>query len=63
MEPIVAVCVGDEREGTLKRIFFEDKQVRLKASNPAYQDIVVPAESVHVAGLVKGVVRNLGNRF
>jgi len=34
--------------------------VRLKASNPAFQDIVVPAESVYFAGLLKGVVRHVG---
>ena len=57
---IAAVCVGDEREGTLKRVFFEGERVRLKASNPAFQDIVVAAESVYFAGLLKGVVRHVG---
>jgi repressor LexA len=57
---IAAVCVGEEREGTLKRVFFEGERVRLRASNPAFQDIVVAAESVYFAGLLKGVVRHVG---
>ena len=59
---IAAVCVGDEREGTLKRVFYEGENVRLKASNPAFKDIVIPAERVHFAGLLKGVVRHVGAR-
>ena len=59
---IAAVCVGDEREGTLKRVFYEGRRVRLKASNPAYKDILVPAERVYFAGLLKGVVRHVGGR-
>lgn len=59
---IAAVCVGDEREGTLKRVFYEGESVRLKASNPAYKDMVIPAERVHFAGLLKGVVRHVGSR-
>lgn len=57
---IAAVCVGDDREGTLKRVIFEGEHVRLQASNPAFADIVVPAAEVHVAGLLKGVVRHVG---
>ena len=59
---IAAVCVGDDREGTLKRVFYEGERVRLKASNPAYKDMTVPAEQVHFAGLLKGVLRHVGNR-
>ena len=61
---IAAVCVGDDREGTLKRVFYEGggERVRLRASNPAYKDAVVPAERVHFAGLLKGVLRHVGNR-
>lgn len=56
---VAAVCVGDDREATLKRVFYEGEQVRLRASNPAYKDIVVRAENVHFAGLLKGVVRHV----
>lgn len=59
---IAAVCVGEEREATLKRVFYDGEQVRLKASNPAFQDIVIPAERVQFAGLLKGVVRHVGSR-
>lgn len=58
---IAAVCVGDDREGTLKRVFFEGERVRLKASNPAYKDMTVAAERVHFAGLLKGVLRHVGH--
>ena len=59
---IAAVCVGDEREGTLKRVLYEGERVRLKASNPAFKDFTVSAARVHFAGLLKGVVRHVGNR-
>ena len=59
---IAAVCVGDDREGTLKRVHYEGERVRLKASNPAYKDFTVSAERVHFAGLLKGVMRHVGTR-
>jgi repressor LexA len=59
---IAAVCVGDEREGTLKRVIYEGEKVRLRASNPAFRDVVVPAEQVSFAGLLKGVIRHVGPR-
>jgi SOS-response transcriptional repressor LexA len=36
--------------------------VRLRAANPAYKDFTVSAERVHFAGLLKGVLRHVGNR-
>jgi repressor LexA len=59
---IAAVCVGDEREGTLKRVFFEGEQIRLRAANPTFPDVLVPAERVSFAGLLKGVIRHVGTR-
>ena len=59
---IAAVCVGDDREGTLKRVLFEGGRVRLRASNPVFKDVTVPAERVHFAGLLKGVLRHVGSR-
>jgi repressor LexA len=61
---IAAVCVGDDREGTLKRVLFENdgRRVRLRASNPIFKDVIVPAERVHFAGLLKGVMRHVGRR-
>jgi repressor LexA len=55
---IAAVCVGDEQEATLKHVHREGDQVRLKASNPLYSDILVAGENVRIAGRFKGVVRN-----
>jgi repressor LexA len=57
---IAAACVGDEREATLKRVFFEEDRVRLRAANPAYPDVVVPGASLWVAGIFKGLVRHAG---
>ncbi len=57
---IAAVCVGEDREGTLKRVLFENDRVRLRASNPLFKDIVVAAEGVFFAGLLKGVIRHVG---
>ena len=59
---IAAVCVGGEREATLKRVFYEGEGVRLRASNPAYQDIQVSGKNVQFAGLLKGVVRHVSKR-
>jgi repressor LexA len=55
---IAAACVGDEREATLKRVFFEKDQVRLRASNPAYPDVMVPADVISFAGVFKGLIRH-----
>jgi repressor LexA len=56
---IAAVHAGDAYEATLKHVFIEADRVRLKASNPAYQDIFIPAaEWRGVAGVYRGLVRN-----
>ncbi len=55
---IAAACVGEEREATLKRVFFEQDKVRLRASHPAYPDVVVPAADFSVAGVFKGLIRH-----
>jgi hypothetical protein len=41
---------------------FEGARVRLRASNPIFKDVTVPAERVHFAGLLKGVMRHVGSR-
>jgi repressor LexA len=56
---IAAACVGEDREGTLKRVYYEGAQIRLKAANPQYADILVPAEQVTLAGLLQGVIRHV----
>jgi repressor LexA len=55
---IAAVLVGDSHEATLKRVFFEKENVRLRASNPRYKDIVVPAATLKIAGLFRGLIRD-----
>lgn len=64
MEPrngeIAAAYVGDDYEATLKHIHFERALVRLRASNPAYSDIVVRrSEWRGVAGVYRGLVRHV----
>ena len=56
---IAAVRIGDE--ATVKRVFPERSQVRLKAENPAFQDIVVDKNSPEFAiyGPVIGVMRRM----
>lgn len=65
---IAAVMVGCEEgecEATLKRFYLEGAhghKVRLKASNPAYADIVVLAEEVKIAGVFRGLIRYADRR-
>ena len=56
---IAAVHVGDEYLATLKRVCFsrDRRRVTLKASNPAYSDLIVPAKEVRVAGVFRGLIR------
>jgi len=56
---IAAVRIGDE--ATVKRVYTERGQVRLKAENPAFQDILVNKNSPEFAiyGPVIGVMRKL----
>ena len=56
---IAAVCVGHDHEATLKRVFFEGDAIRLRAANPAYPDITVPAATVTFAGVFRGLVRQV----
>lgn len=44
-------------EATMKRFYHEGETVRLKPSNPAMEDIVVPAAEVEVRGIVVGLMR------
>lgn len=59
---IAAVQVGETHEATLKHVFAlpESGQVRLRASNPGYRDVVVPAETVKIAGVFRGLIRDVG---
>jgi repressor LexA len=57
---IAAVLVGEAHEATLKHFLPlpETNQVKLRASNPGYRDLVVPAELVKVAGVFRGLIRD-----
>lgn len=65
---IAAVMVGGEEgdcEATLKHFHLEGeggRTVRLKASNPAYADLVVPASDVKIAGVFRGLIRYANRR-
>lgn len=59
---IAAVQVDDgdgTRCATLKHVHLEegDRTVRLHASNPAYDDLVVPVDDVTIAGAYRGLFR------
>lgn len=56
---IAAVHVGDEYLATLKHVCFGRgrSRITLKASNPKYKDVVVPATDVKVAGVFRGLIR------
>ncbi len=54
-EVVVVVIDG---EATLKRFIKERGAIKLRAENPAYEDIVlVPGSSIQVAGKLVGVIR------
>jgi len=51
------VALLDDGEATLKKFYRQGRRVRLRAANPAYKPIVVPADQVQVQGIVVGVLR------
>jgi repressor LexA len=53
----LAVVLLRGGEATVKRFHQEGDTVRLRPSNPAMKDIVVPAAEVEVRGVVTGLVR------
>ncbi len=53
---IVAALIGGERV-TVKRLFREGDNVRLRAENGEHRDIVAPAEEVEVQGRVVLILR------
>ena len=55
---LAEVVVEDDASERMVRRYFEDSgQVTLKAANPTYRDILVPAEQVFVIGVVKTRIR------
>lgn len=55
---IAAVLIGDTHETTLKHVYHEKASIILRASNPKYPDITVPADTVKIAGVFRGLVRH-----
>jgi repressor LexA len=53
---VVAALLGGERV-TVKRLFREGENVRLRAENGEHRDIVAPAEEVEVQGRVELILR------
>jgi repressor LexA len=51
-----------EHHATLKHVHHSPKQktVRLRASNPNYEDMILPAEHVHIVGAFRGLYRAVG---
>jgi repressor LexA len=58
---IAAVLVGDAHEATLKHVIPDPARglVILRASNPFYVDVRVPVEEVRIAGVFRGLVRDV----
>jgi repressor LexA len=54
---IAAVLVGDDHEATLKHLHVQKDTAILRASNPRYPDVAVPADTVKIAGVFRGLVR------
>jgi SOS-response transcriptional repressor LexA len=65
---VLSTGAGGDCEATLKRIFWRTRagknvpphqaeEVLLRASNPAYPDLILPAPGVRIAGVFRGLVR------
>ena len=64
---VIATGAGSDWDATLKHLHWLDNgrpvppdratEVRLRASNPAYPDILLPPEGVRVAGVFRGLIR------
>lgn len=56
---MAAVWLVEEEETTLKKVYYEGRQVRLQPANPTMAPIYVPADDVQVQGKVVLVIRKL----
>jgi repressor LexA len=56
----LAVVLVDGVEATVKRFYQRGALVTLRPSNPAMEEIVLPAERVEVRGVVVGLLRRYG---
>jgi repressor LexA len=52
---------GGEHLATLKHVYYThgQKTVRLKASNPAYEDLILPAKNILIGGAYRGLLRQV----
>lgn len=56
---MAAVWLTDREETTLKKVYYEGREVRLQPANPTMAPLYVPADSVRVQGKVVMVIRRL----
>jgi len=54
----LAVVLIRGEEATVKRFYQERDMVRLRPSNPAMEDLLLPADEIEVRGRVVGLIRN-----
>jgi len=54
----LAVVLIRGEEATVKRFYQEANMVRLRPSNPAMEDLFLPADEIEVRGRVVGLIRN-----
>jgi repressor LexA len=65
---VLATGAGGDCDATLKRVFWRTRtgkksaprqaeEVLLRASNPAYPDLIFPASGIRIAGVFRGLVR------
>lgn len=54
-EMVIALVGG--QDATLKKFYKENGRIRLQPANPTLQPILVDADSVHIQGVVVGVMR------
>ncbi len=56
---MAAVWLKSEGETTLKKVYYEGEQIKLKPANPTMNPIYVPANDVQIQGKVVLVIRQL----
>lgn len=64
---VIATGAGGDCDATLKHLFWQSNgksvpasqasEVLLRASNPAYSDLLIPAETIRIAGVFRGLIR------
>ena len=57
---MVVAWLKQEEEATLKKFYYEGRQVRLQPANSTMDPIYCSADNVEVRGNVVSVIRNLG---